>query len=155
MSRFLQKATSFLTTGLRVLFGLLLTFGGVIWLSRPAPGVYLSESIQLTLDHGGTIGFYEPFLRSVVLPNVGLFAFLVSWGEFLGGLSMLLGAASRLGTAVLAFQFLNYGLMGGATSVAIHSVLIVLILIPLYRRSGRRFGVDRWLYRRWPRALIW
>ncbi len=65
------------------------------------------------------------------------------------------GAASRLGAAVIAFHFINYGLMGGYFSLAVHGILIAMVAATVYWRSGRQFGLDRWLYRRWPNARIW
>lgn len=43
--------------------------------------------------------FYEPFIINVVVPNPQIFAFLVSWVEFLVGLSLVFGTVSRLGLA--------------------------------------------------------
>ena len=40
-------------------------------------------------------GFMRPFLESVVLPNKGLFAVMVGWGEFLIGLALIVGLATR------------------------------------------------------------
>jgi len=40
-------------------------------------------------------GFIRPFLESVVLPNSGVFAFLVSWGELLIGGALVVGLATR------------------------------------------------------------
>jgi len=39
--------------------------------------------------------FIKPFLESVVLPNNGVFAFLVAWGELAIGLALILGLATR------------------------------------------------------------
>ena len=103
------------------------------------------------------MGIYRPFLTDVVLPNVAVFAFLVSWGEFLSGLSLALGLASRLGAAVAAFQFLNYGLMGGfaSGSVYLHGILIAMLAVTVIGKSGRRFGIDRWLHARWQIPFLW
>ena len=150
-----RRAVGFLPTVLRLLLGFLLIFNGWTWTHRADPGGYLAEAISTILAAGGTVGIYRPFLESVVLPNVGLFAFLVGWGEFLSGVSLFLGAASRLGAAVIAFHFINYGLMGGYFSLAVHGILIAMVAATVYWRSGRQFGLDRWLYRRWPNARIW
>jgi thiosulfate dehydrogenase [quinone] large subunit len=40
-------------------------------------------------------GFMRPFLESVVLPHKGVFAVMVGWGEFLVGLSLVVGLATR------------------------------------------------------------
>lgn len=42
-----------------------------------------------------SVGFIRPFLESVVLPNKGLFAFVVAWGELAIGLALILGFATR------------------------------------------------------------
>src|SRR5438874_1341847 len=36
-------------------------------------------------------GWYAWFLQHIVLPNAGLFSFLITWGEFAVGLGVLLG----------------------------------------------------------------
>lgn len=52
----------------------------------------MTQQIENVLESGRQYGWYEPFLRSVVLPNAGVFAFLVTWGEFLTGISTTFGA---------------------------------------------------------------
>ena len=155
LARILRGAGIVLPTAARLLLGFLLTFGGWTWIHRADPAGYLSEAVSGMVDQGRPVGIYEPFLRSVVLPHAGVFAFLVGWGELLSGLSLLLGAASRLGAAVAAFQVINYGLMGGTTSLFLHGLFALVLATTVYSRSGRRFGVDRWLYRQWPDARIW
>ena len=149
-----KKVLAFLPTAVRLLIGFLLITNGWVWLHRPDPGQYLTKALIGNMPF--SVPLYRPFLEVIVLPNVGVFAALVSWGEFLSGISLFFGAAGRLGAAVIAFQFLNYGLMGGwYISVLAHGVLMLLVAATVYWESGRAFGVDRWLHRRWPRALIW
>ena len=73
----------------------------------------------------------------------------------MSGLSLALGLASRLGAAVAAFQFLNYGLMGGFVSVFFHGFLIAMLAVTVIGKSGRRFGIDRWLHARWQIPFLW
>ncbi len=153
--RVLRSIVAFLPTLLRLLFGWMLVSTGWTWLHRPDAGAYLADIINPAMETGMTFGFYQPFLRAVVVPNFGLFAALVGWGELLSGLSIGLGIATRLGAGVIAFQFVNYGLMGGPTGVLSHGIMIALLAIPVGFHSARRFGIDRWLYARWPRARIW
>lgn len=155
IARAVTSVVRALPTFVRVLMGALLILSGWIWLTRANRGSYLADFLALAMDAGGTIGVYRPFLEVVVVPNVGLFALLVGLGEFLSGFSLFFGAASRLGAAVISFQFVNYGLMGGSFSILAHGILIALLATTVYWSSGRRFGVDRWLYRRWPKARIW
>ncbi len=142
-------------TFFRLLMGGMLINNGWRWLHRPDPGAYLMDALNTIFEKGTTIGFYLPFLKDVVVPHVDLFAFLVSWGEFLSGISLFFGLASRLGAGVITFQFVNYGLMGGAGSLSSHLILSAIAVIPVVLNSGRWFGADRWLFARWPKAKIW
>ena len=150
-----RRAVGFLPSVVRLLMGFLLIINGWTWIHRADPGGYLAEAISTVLASGGTVGVYRPFLESVVTPNVGVFSVLVGWGEFLSGVSLFFGAASRVGATVAAFHFINYGLMGGYVSLLVHGVLVAMLAITVYWRSGRQFGLDRWLYRRWPTARVW
>ena len=153
--RVLKSILSFLPTVVRLLFGVMLISSGWTWLHRPDAAGFLAEAINLGLDKGHTFGIYQPFLRNVVVPNLGLFAALVGWGELLSGLSIGFGIANRVGAGVIAFQFLNYGLLGGTMGMLSHGIMTALVAIPVIFHSSRRFGIDRWLHARWPRARIW
>lgn len=151
----LAKAGLVVATVLRLLFGGMLLLSGRLWHTRSDPADYLATTLVDTMERGLTFGFYRPFLEGVVLPNVALFAGLVAVGEFLSGLSLTLGLATRLGAAVISFQFINYGLMGGPTGLLSHGLMIAVVALPVLVNSGRAFGVDRWLVRRWPNGRIW
>ena len=84
-----------------------------------------------------------------------MFASLLGWGELLSGVSIGFGIATRVGAGVITFHFVNYGLLGGPIGMLSHGILIALVAIPVVFHSARRFGIDRWLYARWPRARIW
>ena len=144
-----------LFTLLRTLVGFVLFMGGITWLTRTDPGGSLSTQVLQPLEGGTTVGFYAPFIKSVVLPNADVFAWLVGVGELLAGVSLLLGLAHRLGAAGAIFMFANYGLMGGSTGLVSHGILIVMTLAPVLWLTGRKFGLDHWTYRKWPNAKIW
>ena len=157
-SRAVKVFLGFLTvlfTVLRLLMGFVLVTAGFTWLTREDPGGFLLTQLSRQLDGGVTIGFYAPFLKSTVLPNVGLFAWLVGMGEMLAGVSLFLGLATRLGGGGAIFLFLNYGLMGGTQGLMSQGIAIVIIMAALLVNSGRRFGLDHWTYRSWPKARIW
>ena len=135
--------------------GALLIMSGGTWLTRPDVATYLSDAIHLGLETEPSFGFYRPFLEGAVLPNASLFALLVGLGELLSGVSLFFGLASRLGATVIAFQFLNYGLMGGPIGLLSHAIMIALVGITVVWKSGRLYGADRWLHARWPAVPIW
>ena len=98
---------------------------------------------------------YDSFVTNVVLPHPELFASLVSWGEFLTGVSLVLGAASRVGAGVGMFLSINYILLQSRFFPGYDGTLLVAQFVLLLGASGRVLGADGYLYRRWPRAPIW
>ena len=155
--RALRKIVAFLPTLLRLLVGGLLMMSGWTWLTRPDPVAYVADAVNTAIDGGqfGAFGFYQPFLRAVVVPNFAVFATLLGWGELLSGISIGFGLATRVGAGVIIFHFVNYGLLGGPIGLLAHGILIALVAIPVFFNSSRRFGIDRWLHARWPNARIW
>ena len=61
-------------------------------------------------------GWYANFLQHFVLPNVGLFSFLVTWGEVAVGLGLLLGALTGIASGFGVLMNLNY-LLAGTVSI--------------------------------------
>jgi thiosulfate dehydrogenase [quinone] large subunit len=88
-------------------------------------------------------GWYAWFLQHVVLLNVGLFSFLVTWGEFAVGLGILFGILTGIAAGFGVLMNLNYLLAG---TVSVNPVLGVLglFLVISWRVCGW-FGFDRWL----------
>ncbi len=81
------------------------------WLSSPQ--MLLGTFINPALERGTAQGFYRPFLEYVVQPNAALFAQLVTIGEALVAVSLILGLLTRAGAIGAAFLPLNYMLMKG------------------------------------------
>lgn len=89
--------------------------------------------------------FMRPFLESVVLPNNGVFAFLVSWGEFLIGLSLIVGLATRYASIagalmVAAFWFTKgQGFLDAQNHDSIWFVIFVVLAAV---HAGRKHSLD-------------
>lgn len=94
-------------------------------------------------DHPSVQGWYGNFLQQFVLPNSGLFSFLVTWGELAVGLGILLGALTGIAAGFGVLMNLNYLLAG---TVSINPVLgtFGLFLCFSWRVCGL-IGLDRWL----------
>jgi thiosulfate dehydrogenase (quinone) large subunit len=58
---------------------------------------------------------YQSLMQAVVLPNAGLFAFLVIASELYVAIAMLLGITTRLASVVAVFMLANYMLAKGAS----------------------------------------
>jgi len=93
--------------------------------------------------HPSVQGWYGNFLHDFVLPNVGLFSFLVTWGEVAVGLGVLVGALTGIAAGFGVLMNLNYLLAG---TVSINPILgtFGLFLCFAWRAAGQ-IGLDRWL----------
>jgi uncharacterized membrane protein YphA (DoxX/SURF4 family) len=92
-----------------------------------------------------SFSFYRPFVESVVLPNKELFAFLVGWGEFAIGISMVLGIATRYGAIAGAVLVANFWFAKGMGILAgqNHDVVWMIVFIVLAGlHAGRTMSLD-------------
>lgn len=93
-----------------------------------------------------SVGFFRPFLESVVLPNAKFFAFVVAWGELFLGIALILGLATRYASiagAVMVAAF--WGAKGqGILDAQNHDVIWFVILIVLAGlHAGRTMSLDQ------------
>lgn len=97
--------------------------------------------------------FYAGFLRSVAIPNSGLFAVLVVAGEILVGAALLAGFAGRLFALLGLFLSANYLLATGAPLLSVERpVVFALLCLTTYATAaGRALGIDYVLKSRMPR----
>jgi thiosulfate dehydrogenase [quinone] large subunit len=98
---------------------------------------------KATGAHPSVQGWYADFLHNFVLPNAGVFSFLVTWGEVAVGLGLLVGALTGIAAGFGELMNLNYLLAG---TVSINPVLgtFGLFLCFAWRVAGF-VGLDRWL----------
>jgi thiosulfate dehydrogenase (quinone) large subunit len=111
---------------------------------------------QKAMEHSHL--FYREFLQEVVLPNAQLFATLVTWGELLVGVLLILGLMTRLSATVALLLPLNYLLAKGAwpwTPSSNDAAFAAISLALVIGAAGRTFGLDSILAKRWPRSALW
>ncbi len=133
---------------------LLLTVTGKL----TADGPFSEQLLQFVQRGAGRPGAYGAFLREVVIPHATLFSYLVMNGELFAGLSLLLGAVTRLGAGVAMFLFLNYMLAKGRwfwSPDSEDAAVLLSALVVLIGAAGRTLGVDAWFRRRWPSVPLW
>lgn len=94
-------------------------------------------------EHPQVQGWYAWFLDSLVLPNAAFWGYLVSWGELLVGIALILGVFTGVAAFFGSFMNMNYLLAG---TVSINPILFVgaLFLILAWKTAGW-WGIDRWL----------
>ena len=99
----------------------------------------------LTFNLESAYSFYRPFLESVVIPHVSLFAVLVAWGETLVGISIFIGLFTRFGAAVGIFLALNFAFASGVLiwMPSLETMLIWALFTLMVCSAGRGLGIDQ------------
>ncbi|WP_374712689.1 DoxX family membrane protein [Symbiobacterium terraclitae] len=85
--------------------------------------------------------WWANFLEGFALPNVGLFNFLVPWGEFLVGLALILGFATIFAATmgmVMNFAFI----LSGTISSNPNLLILEFVLVALGGAYAGYLGVD-------------
>ncbi|UCZ51428.1 DoxX family membrane protein [Bacillus shivajii] len=86
---------------------------------------------------------YHAFIDNIVLPNVDLFSFMVSWGQFLVGLGLLLGV---LTTAAAFFGMtMNFAFMFAGTVSSNPWMVLLTFFVVVAGYNAGKFGGDRWV----------
>jgi thiosulfate dehydrogenase (quinone) large subunit len=94
-------------------------------------------------DHPDVQGWYATFLQNGVLPNAALWSRLVSYGELLVGIALILGAFTGIAAFFGSFMNANYLLAG---TVSTNPILFGLAtLLVLAWKTAGWWGLDRWL----------
>lgn len=89
--------------------------------------------------------WYESVIATVFLPNSELFASLVTWGEMLVGVALILGLVTNL--AALGAILMNTSFLLAGT-VSTNATYIMIELAIIFGAAGLFFGVDTILARR-------
>jgi len=144
-----------LTAGLEKLTGRSFAFGssfgqasGSAWVFTGHDGGAIKGFVagalaQTSGAHPSVQGWYGTFLQHVVLPNAAAFSYMITFGEILVGLGLLVGALTGIAAFCGLFMNLNYLFAG---TVSINPLLGVLaVLVVLAWRVAGYYGVDRYL----------
>jgi len=94
-------------------------------------------------EHPDVQGWYAGFLQTFVLPNAPVWSYVVSWGEFLVGIALILGIFTGIAALFGSFMNMNY-LLAGTVSTNPILFLGALFLIMAWKTAGW-WGLDRWV----------
>ena len=106
-------------------------------------GFVMNAVAQTGGAHPTVQGWYGAFLQSVVLPAVGPFSYVVTFGEIAVGLGLIVGCLTGIAGFFGLFMNLNFMMAGAVSTNPILGVL-ALFLILAWRIAGY-YGVDRYL----------
>lgn len=96
--------------------------------------------------------WWGDFLNSFAIPNVGLFNFLIPWGEFLVGVALIFGFATIFAASMGALMNFSF-LMSGSISSNPMLVTLQFIIIAAGGAYAGYIGLDYW-FRPWFRAQL-
>ncbi len=105
---------------------------------------FLNGALQKTSGaHPDVASWYAWFIQNVVLPHTVIFSYLVSIGEVLTGIALILGLFTSIAAFAGGFMNMNY-LFAGTVSINPIMFLIEIFLILAWRVAGW-YGVDRFV----------
>lgn len=94
-------------------------------------------------EHPDVQAWYAWFLNHVVLPNAVLWSYLITWGEILVGVALILGIFTGIAAFFGSFMNMNY-LLAGTVSTNPILFAIATWLVLAWKTAGW-WGLDRWL----------
>ncbi len=105
---------------------------------------FLNSALQKAAGlHPDVSGWYAWFLAHVAIPHAAGFSYLVSYGELLVGLALILGIFTGIAAFFGSFMNLNY-LFAGTVSINPLLFFLELFLILAWRTAGW-LGFDKYV----------
>ena len=98
---------------------------------------------KATGEHPAVQGWYASFLKDFVIPNAGAFSYLVTFGEILVGVGLIVGGLTGIAAFFGIVMNANYLLAGSVSTNPILAFLAIFIVLA-WRNAGW-IGLDRWL----------
>lgn len=94
-------------------------------------------------EHPDVQPWYAWFLQNIVLPNARLWSYLVSFGEMLVGLALILGLFTGIAAFFGSFMNMSYLLAGTVSTNPI--LFIIATFLMLAWKTAGWWGLDRWV----------
>ncbi|WP_379971047.1 DoxX family protein [Ectobacillus sp. sgz5001026] len=105
-----------------------------------ASGFLKGGIAKATGAHPAVQAWWASFLTHFALPNVGLFNFLIPWGELLVGLGLIIGFLPK--TAVFFAMVMNFAYLFSGTVSTNPQLVILSMFILLAGANAGKWGVD-------------
>lgn len=122
------------------------TLTGSPWIMSGHDGTALQGFINMAITYAGTHpnmqSWYAFFLKGAILPNVAVFSYVITFGEVLVGLGLIVGAFTGVAAFFGVFMNANY-LFAGSLSINPLLTLLGILLVLAWRIAGY-YGLDRW-----------
>ncbi|ANZ60803.1 Crp/Fnr family transcriptional regulator [Secundilactobacillus paracollinoides] len=149
MIKWLRKSTSgmVVVTILRLYLGIEWTLDGFEKLTKgfDASGFIMGALKNPVMNSTGHPAYpwFTSFLKSAVKPHIGVFNFIVPWGELLVGLGILFGTLTLTAAFFGVIMNLCYLFAGTVSVNPLYLILEFIILAAGLNAS--KIGLDRWI----------
>ena len=110
---------------------------------RAVEGFAMGALQKTTGAHPDVAGWYADWLQNVIIPNSGIFAHMVAFGELFIGIGLILGLFTGIAAFFGAFLNMNF-LFAGTVSSNPLMFVVQLFLILAWRVAGW-WGLDRYV----------
>lgn len=98
--------------------------------------------------------WYAQLLEGVVVPHWQIFAYTITYCEFVIGVSFLVGFLVRPVALVGAFLSLNYIVLSAPSLGELHKAYLAMFIILAWMGAGRCLGFDYFFFKR-NRGIWW
>jgi thiosulfate dehydrogenase [quinone] large subunit len=106
-------------------------------------GFFAGALAKTSGDHPAVSSWYGYFLENFASQHTVFMSYLITYGEMLVGVALILGAFTGIAAFFGAFMNLNF-LFAGTVSVNPLLFVIQILLVLAWRNAGW-IGLDRWL----------
>ncbi len=114
----------------------------------------LAAMIMDNLPQRNLPGWYANFLQYVVVPDWRIFAYFITYCEFIIGICFLIGLFVRPASLLGILLTLNFIYIGGPNLTVLEQTYLALFVVMFWVGAGRCFGLDYYFYKR-QRGLWW
>lgn len=114
----------------------------------------LASSIMEHLSRSSAPGWYKWFLEMYVVPNWQIFAYVVTYLEFLIGVSLIIGFLVRPAALLGMILFVNLIYSANDSLLELNKLVFAVLLLFFWTGAGRCLGLDYFFYKR-KRGLLW
>ena len=146
-------------TLLRIALGVIIL---AAWYGNLQKGLYTADGLTGFFDwlfdaengNASSLTFYKSILDTTVVPFAGPYGTFQAITEFIMGVALLAGVFTRLFGIIAMFFFTNLFLsyFGGHEWIWVYVLLFMTALTITLGAAGRKWGVDRWLLKKYPHS---
>lgn len=114
----------------------------------------LAAIIMESMPQSDLPQWYAHFLQQLVVPNWQIFAYFITYCEFIVGISFLIGFLVRPSALLGIVLMINYIYAGRELVSSVQQTFLALFIVMFWIGAGRCLGVDYYFYKR-QRGLWW